>query len=89
METFTAVQLSIPYWHMAVLTWLITLCHVTGKTKLALLFAYGFIFYWVYYKNSSLFQVTSPSGDLFTIVSFAGGFGILLLSIVAFCLHQE
>ena len=90
MEIFINTDLTIPVGQIIILLLLSTLALLFGKVKIALIINYVFAFLWGYVFNRDKFLVSGfEHPEIFTILYFLFGIGIILMACFAFIFHRE
>jgi hypothetical protein len=83
------LNLTIPLSQIAIFAVLSALCLISGKHKVGLLAAYGFLFYWAFILNQGFFmkQLEKTSGGVY--VYGALGLVMALIGFVGFLKKTE
>ena len=90
MEFFINTELTIPIEQIIILLLLSTIALLFGKIKIALIINYVFTLLWGYVFNRDKFMVSDfEHPEIFTILYFAFGIGIILMACFAFFFHRE
>ena len=90
MEIFINTDLTIPIGQIIILLLLSTLALLFGKIKVALIINYIFAFLWGYVFNRDKLQVSGfEHPEIFTILYFLFGIGIILMAGFAFIFHRD
>ena len=83
-------DLTIPIEQIIILLLLSTLALLFGKIKIALIINYVFTFLWGYVLNRDKLQVSGfEHPEIFTILYFLFGIGIILMAGFAFIFHRD
>ena len=90
MEMFINTDLTIPIDQIILLLLLSTLALLFGKVKVALIINYIFTLTWGYVFNRDKLLVSSSEfPEVFTILYFLFGIGIILIACFAFIFHRD
>jgi hypothetical protein len=90
MDFFLNTDLTIPMIQIVILLLFSTVAMLFGKLRLALLINYVFTLHWAYIFNRDRYMdMGLEQFDLFTIVYFIFGLGVVLLATVAFLFNRE
>ena len=90
MEIFFSTDLTIPVNQIILLLLFSTLALLFGKIKIALIINYAFTLTWGYILNRDKLQVSEfEHPELFTILYFLFGVGIILIASFAFIFHRD
>jgi len=89
LDHFLNISLEIPIIQLILLMLLSTISLLFGRLKLALIVNYLFTLYWAYIVNrDKLMDMSSENFELYSIMYFIFGLGIVLTASFAF-LFQE
>ena len=89
LDYFLNISLTIPIIQLILLMLLSTISLLFGRLKLALIVNYLFTLYWAYIVNrDKLMDMSSENFELYSIMYFIFGLGIVLTASFAF-LFQE
>ena len=90
MEFLMNTDLTIPIEQIIILLLLSTIALLFGKIKIALIINYVFTFLWGYVFNRDKLMVSGfEHPEVFTILYFAFGVGIILMACFAFIFHRD
>ena len=90
MDFFLNTDLTIPMIQIVILLLFSTVAMLFGKLRLALIINYVFTLHWAYIFNRDRYMdMGLEQFDLFTIVYFIFGLGVVLLATVAFLFNRE
>jgi hypothetical protein len=90
MEMFINTDLTIPIGQIVLLLLFSTLALLFGKIRIALIINYVFAFLWGYVLNRDKLLVSGfEFPELFTILYFLFGIGIILMAGFAFIFHRD
>ena len=90
MEMFISTDLTIPIEQIIFLLLLSTLALLFGKIKIALIINYVFTLAWGYVFNRDKLMVsTFEFPEVFTILYFLFGVGVILIAGFAFIFHRD
>jgi hypothetical protein len=90
MDFFMNTDLSVPVAQILMLLLFSTVAILFGKLRLALIINYVFTLHWAYIFNRDRYMdMGLEQFDLFTIVYFLFGLGVVLLATVAFLFNRE
>ena len=90
MEIFFSTDLTIPVNQIILLLLFSTRALLFGKIKIALIINYVFTLTWGYIFNRDKLQVSEfEHPELFTILYFLFGVGIILIASFAFIFHRD
>jgi hypothetical protein len=90
MEMFFGTDLTIPINQIILLLLFSTLALLFGKIKIALIINYVFTLTWGYIFNRDKLLVSEfEYPELFTILYFLFGVGIILIASFAFIFHRD
>ncbi len=90
MDFFLNTELAVPVTQVVLLLLFSTVAVLFGKMKLALIINYVFTLHWAYVFNRDRYMdMGMEQFDMFTLVYFLFGLGVILLATVAFLFHRE
>ena len=90
MDFFLNTDLTVPMIQIVILLLFSTVAMLFGKLRLALIINYVFTLHWAYIFNRDRYMdMGLEQFDLFTIVYFIFGLGVVLLATVAFLFNRE
>jgi len=90
MELFFNTDLTVPLNQIILLLLLSTMALLFGRIRVALIINYIFAFLWGYVFNRDKLQVSSfEHPEIFTILYFLFGIGIILMACFAFIFHRD
>lgn len=90
MHFFLNTDLAVPMVQVVLLLLFSTVAMLFGKLKLALIINYIFTLHWAYIFNRDRYmEMGLEQFDIFTVVYFLFGLGVILLATVAFLFHRE
>jgi uncharacterized membrane protein len=88
MEFFLSTQLSVPLMQVMMLLVFTTMALLFGKTKIALIVNYFFVFYWGYVFNRNLIGFPEQMST-YTIAYVVFGLTIVVLALAGFFARNE
>ena len=90
MDFFLNTDLTVPMIQIVILLLFSTVAMLFGKLRLALIINYVFTLHWAYIFNRDRYMdMGLEQFDLFTIVYFLFGIGVVMLATVAFLFNRE
>lgn len=90
MDFFLNTELAVPMVQVLLLLLFSTVAMLFGKMKMALIINYIFTLHWAYIFNRDRYmEMGLEQFDLFTVVYFLFGLGVILLATVAFLFHRQ
>lgn len=90
MEIFFSTDLTVPINQIILLLLFSTMALLFGKIKVALIINYTFTLTWGYiYNRDKLLVSEFEHPEIFTILYFLFGIGIMLIATFAFIFHRE
>ena len=90
MEIFFGTDLTVPINQIILLLLFSTMALLFGKIKVALIINYTFTLTWGYiYNRDKLLVSEFEHPEIFTILYFLFGIGIMLIATFAFIFHRE
>jgi len=90
MDFFMNTDLSVPMIQIVILLLFSTVAMLFGKMRIALIINYVFTLHWAYIFNRDRYMdMGLEQFDLFTIIYFLFGLGVVLLATVAFLFNRE
>jgi hypothetical protein len=90
LEYFLNTSLTIPIVQLILLMFISTVSLLFGKLKLALIVNYLFTLHWAYIANrDKLMSMNSENFELFSMIYFIFGLGIVLVASFAFMFQKS
>ena len=90
MDFFMNTDLTVPMIQIVLLLLFSTVAMLFGKLRIALIINYVFTLHWAYVFNRDRYmEMGLEQFDLFTIMYFLFGLGVIMLATVAFLFNRE
>ena len=90
LDYFLNISLTIPIIQLILLMLLSTISLLFGRLKLALIINYLFTLHWAYIANrDKLMDMSSDNFEMFSVVYFVFGLGIVLTATFAFMFQKN
>ena len=90
LDYFLNISISIPIIQLILLMLISTISLLFGKLKLALIVNYLFTLHWAYIANrDKLMDMSSDNFEMFSVVYFVFGLGIVLTATFAFMFQKS
>ena len=90
LDYFLNISLTIPIIQLILLMLLSTISLLFGRLKLALIINYLFTLHWAYIANrDKLMDMSSDNFEIFSVVYFVFGLGIVLTATFAFMFQKN
>ena len=90
LDYFLNISISIPIIQLILLMLISTISLLFGKLKLALIVNYLFTLHWAYIANrDKLMDMSSDNFEIFSVVYFVFGLGIVLTATFAFMFQKS
>ena len=90
IDHFLNISLAIPIIQLILLMLISTISLLFGKLKLALIVNYLFTLHWAYIANrDKLMDMSSDNFEMFSVVYFVFGLGIVLTATFAFMFQKS